>query len=127
MKSHILKVSAVICTMALIITAISTPSCKQPGNCTGNVTVYDSVGLPLANSPVKVYHPLNNAAGYTSPAGSWIYRGYTNSKGFVQFTIPLPAVYSVLAALPTDTNNVVKGVLILNNPGSTYNETLQFQ
>lgn len=128
MRTYILKISAIICSFLLIVTAVSIPSCTQPGSCTGNITVYDSTGLPLANAAVTLYHPGDTSKAWLSAPGNFVYGpSLTNSKGAVQFVIKLPAEYTVRVQYPANPNRYVLGYIVLMTAGTTAAVTLQFQ
>jgi hypothetical protein len=118
MRTSVLRTSAIICSFFLIIAAISSSSCKKDQTCYGEVNVYDSTGLVLPNTVVRLFHPGDTTKTYTSAPGNIVYQGTTDGKGNVKFTIKLPAVFTVRADHPKITGKYKLGVLILNDPGS---------
>ena len=127
MKKNILNATAIVITAVLLLTAISTPSCKQKDKkCVGDVTVYDSVGKLLPGAKVKLSHKADTVAGYVSKASNVEYNGVTDSKGKATFEIALPAIYNVRVDHPTIAGKYKEGILILNNPGDKFSEVINF-
>jgi hypothetical protein len=124
MKSGMFRFSVVFGIVLLGLTVISTPSCKKDKTCIGEITVYDSTGLPLYGAKVQ----LADTARITSPdaGGKLMYDGRTDIYGYVKFEIKLPAVYPVRVQHPKFTDKYKFGILILNEPGSKDSETIQF-
>jgi hypothetical protein len=118
MKTSALRTSAIICSFFLIVAAICSSSCKKEKTCYGEVNVYDSTGLVLPNTAVRLFHPGDTSKTYTSAPGNIVYQGTTDGKGNVKFTIKLPAVFTVRADHPKIANKYKLGVLILNEAGS---------
>jgi len=118
MKTSALRTSAIICSLFLIFAAISSSSCKKDKTCYGEVNVFDTTGAPLPNTLVRLFHPGDTSKAYTSAPGNILYKGTTDGKGNVKFTIKLPAVLTVRADHPTVAGKYKLGVLILNDPGS---------
>jgi hypothetical protein len=130
MKSFIRNVFAIAIASTLLLTVVATPSCQKDKTNTGNVYVLDTAGKPLQGANVRLYHEGDTSASYISKPGNIVYEGVTDKNGYIQFKIKLPAVYTVRVLHPTDmgTNDLqhIFGVLILNEPGSTDTERLQF-
>lgn len=127
MKTKILSFSALFSLILLGLTATSVSSCKEDKTCHGDVTVYDSTGKLLSGASVKLFHPGDTSASYTSKPGNIVYNATTGSSGNVKFEIKLPAVYTVRADHPTIADKYILGVLILNEPGSKDSEILTFK
>lgn len=126
MKTYILRTSAIVCATLLILMALSTSSCKKDETCHGEVTVYDSTGLPLPNASVKLFHQGDTTASYTSKPGNIVYESKTDASGYVKFDIKLPAVFTVRVDHPKVPNKYKLGILILNEPGSKDSQVIRF-
>ena len=112
MKTFVLRFSSFAIVFLLLLTALSTPSCKKDKICHGKVTVVDSIGTPVAGATVVLAAPSVN--------GQVTYTGSTDGTGVVTFEVKLPAIFDVKATqifnYPGKTG---LGVLRLDEPGKS--------
>lgn len=116
MKTFVLKFSTIAIVFLLLLTAISTPSCKKDKTCHGKVTVLDTAGLPVAVATVELAAPSVN--------GQVTYTGTTDGTGVVTFEVKLPAIFDVTATQAAYAGMTGVGVLRLDEPGKTAETTV---
>ncbi len=109
MKTLVLKSLAFGGVILLLATALGTSSCKKNKTCHGTVHVMDTLGKAISGAVVKLGAP--------SVQGDVKYDGITDNSGNVNFDIPLPAIWDVIATKNTLPNRVGTGVLRLDEPG----------
>ena len=124
MKLSFLKFSFALSLLALGIVAISTPSCKKEKVCIGEITVYDSTGLPLMGARVQLTDTSRTVP--ITAGQKLLYEGKTDVHGYIKFEIQLPAVYPIRVQHPKILNKYRFGVLILNEPGSKDSRIIRF-
>lgn len=126
MKTFFLKFSAFICVGLLLLTAISSTSCKKDKTCRGKVTVIDTAGAPVANATVNLSSPPSVPADPAHPAGGdLVITGVTDGSGIVNFELKLPAIMDIVAVQPTSHPNMTgKAILRLDEPGKTTDVTV---
>ena len=126
MKTFIVKISAFVCVVLLLMTALFSTSCKKDKTCQGKITVIDTAGLVVANATVDLSSPPSVPPSTAHPAGGDIHiTGVTDGSGVVNFELKLPAILDVLAtqtsAFPGMTG---KAILRLDEPGKTAEATV---
>ncbi len=120
MKTFILKFSAFACVSLLLLTALSSTSCKKDKTCHGKITVIDTAGLPVVNAVVKLSSPPSVPPDPNhSLGGDLVINGVTDASGVANFEIKLPSILDILATQSTYANMSAKGILRLDEPGKT--------
>ena len=117
MKTFVLRFSSIAIVFLLLLTAISTPSCKKDKTCHGKVTVIDTAGVPIAVATVKLAAPSVN--------GQVTYTGTTDGTGVVTFEVKLPAIFDVFATQAAQwPGKTGVGVIRLDEPGKSAETTV---
>lgn len=117
MKTFVLRFSTFAIIFLLLLTAISTPSCKKDKTCHGKVTVIDTAGIPVPLATVKLAAPSVN--------GQVTYTGITDGTGIVTFEVKLPAIFDVFATQAINYPGMTGvGVIRLDEPGKTAETTV---
>ena len=117
MKTFVLKFSSIAIVFLLLLTAISTPSCKKDKICHGKVTVVDTAGIPVAVATVELAAPSVN--------GQVTYSGITDGSGVVSFEVKLPAIFDVFAKQEANYPGMTGvGVIRLDEPGKSAEVTV---
>src|ERR1035437_9543922 len=98
MKTFVLKLSAFVCVILLIITVVSSSSCKKDPMVHGKITVVDTAGAPVAGATVLLSAP--------SPGSNVAYSNVTDGSGTASFDIKLPAIFDIEATKSTYPNMV---------------------
>lgn len=106
MKTKIFNFSAFAGALLLLCVAFSIPSCKKDKTTHGKIHVLDASGAYVAGATVRL----------SAPNAQVSYTGTTDSGGFVQFDVRLPAIFDVTASKDS---LVGTGVLRLDEPGKT--------
>jgi hypothetical protein len=122
MKAFIIKFSAICCLCLLLLTAISTPSCKKDATCHGVVHVLDTsttgASRPVAGATVLLSAP--------SVGGQVTYTGTTDGTGTATFDVKLPAIFDIKATKSTYSSAYYgTGILRLDQPGSSDDQTVR--
>jgi hypothetical protein len=110
MKTFFLKITAFAFTALLILSALSTSSCKKDKTCRGKVRVFDTAGALVGNAKVKLHA--------TAVAGDVVYESFTDGTGYASFEVKLPAIFDVVATKTTFPSMSGNGVLRLDEPGT---------
>jgi hypothetical protein len=119
MKTFFLKITAFAFTALLILSALSTSSCKKDQTCRGKVRVLDTGGVVVNNAKVKLHA--------TAVAGDVVYESFTDGTGYANFEVKLPAIFDVVATKATFVGMTGNGVLRLDEPGSEAEVTVTIQ
>ena len=106
MKTNFLKFSAFAGALLLLLVAISASSCKKDKTTHGKIHVINSTGAYVAGAKVDL----------SAPNAQVTYTGTTDSGGYIQFDVALPAIFDVKASKDS---LVGTGVLRLDEPGKT--------
>jgi hypothetical protein len=116
MKTVILKTSAFVCVMLLLITSLTTTSCKKDKMCHGNITVIDTAGATISGATVVVAAPSVN--------GQKSFSNITDGSGVAKIDLKLPAIMDIVATSSTYPGMTGKGILRLDEPGKTEDVTV---
>lgn len=112
MKTFILKSSASVCVLLLLLTAVSSTSCKKDKMCHGKITVVDTAGIVVPGA--------NVVASYTVPNKPTVaYSNVTDGSGVAYIDLKLPAILNVEATSSLYPGMTGKGILRLDEPGKT--------
>ncbi|MBA3704870.1 MAG: carboxypeptidase regulatory-like domain-containing protein [Bacteroidetes bacterium] len=106
MKTHILKFSAFVGVLLLLLTAFGASSCNKDKTTHGKIHVVDGQGAYVAGAAVHL----------SAPNSQVVYDGTTDGSGYVQFDVRLPAIFDVTASKDS---LIGTGVLRLDEPGKT--------
>ncbi len=109
MKTHILKFSAFVGVLLLLLTAFGSSSCNKDKTTHGKIHVIDTAGAYVNGATVKL----------SAPNGQVTYTGTTDGSGFVNFDVRLPAIFDVTATKSSYPGKIGTGVLRLDEPGKT--------
>ena len=126
MKTIFLRISIIASISLLVLTSITSTSCKKPKDCHGDVTVYDTNGKFLQGAIVHVFHKGDTSLVYLSKPGPNDYTQSTDANGKASFVFKTPAVWDVRVDHPKIKGKYKTGVLILNEPGSKDSQTIHF-
>ena len=118
MKTFFLKITAFACVALLLLSALSTSSCKKDKTCRGKVRVLDTGGVVVGNAKVKLHA--------SAVGGDVVYESTTDGTGYASFEVKLPAIFDVVATKPTLTGTG-NGVLRLDEPGKEAEVTVTIQ
>ena len=108
MKRIFLKFSVFTFVALLILTAVSTPSCKKDQTCHGKVTVYDTTGKTVQGAAVRL--------DAYAVGGQVAYNGTTDLVGVVNFDIALPGIFDVTATHSKYPDMFGRGSLNVDEP-----------
>lgn len=106
MKTNVLKFSAFAGVLLMLVIAFSASSCKKDKTTHGKIHVKNAAGNYVAGAKVLL----------TAPNADKKYEGLTDSGGYIQFDIALPAIFDVTASKDS---LVGTGVIRLDEPGKT--------
>lgn len=112
MKNFILKTSAFACVALLLMTAVSTTSCKKDKMCHGKITVIDTAGAVVPGANVITEY------------GSTRFSSVTDGSGVAYIDLKLPAILNITAASSSYPGMLGKGILRLDEPGKTAEVTV---
>ncbi len=109
MKTFILKLSAFVSVVLLVVTMVFSSSCKKDPMVHGKITVVDTSGVPVSAATVVL----------SSPTGTVAYSNITDASGVALFDIKLPAIFDIRATKTTLSGLTGKGILRLDEPGKS--------
>jgi hypothetical protein len=119
MKTFFLKITAFACVALLLLSALSTSSCKKDKTCRGKVRVLDTGGVVVGNAKVKLHA--------SAVGGDVVYESTTDGTGYASFEVKLPAIFDVVATKATYPSWAGNGVLRLDEPGKEAEVTVTIQ
>ena len=120
MKTFILKISAVVCVVLFMMTALFNTSCNKDKKTHGKVTVNDTAGRPIASATVKLSSPPSVPPSAAHPnGGDLVYSGVTDGAGVANFEIPLPGIWDIKATSTNFPGMNGKGILRLDEPSKS--------
>jgi hypothetical protein len=106
MKTTLLKFSASVCGIILLLAAFTTSSCKKDQTCHATVYVNDSANNKVANATVQMDAMV--------VGGQLTYREKTDAHGEAHFDVKLPAIFNVTATHDSFPLKYGKGVMNLD-------------
>ena len=120
MKTFILKISAVVCVVLFMMTALFNTSCNKDKTCHGKVTVNDTAGHPIAGAAVKLSSPPSVPPSAAHPTGGdLVINGVTDGSGVANFELKLPSIMDIKATSTLFPGMTGKGILRLDEPSKT--------
>lgn len=106
MKTTFIKLSTIAGALLLLFVALSVSSCNKDKTTHGKIHIVDASGAYVSGATVRL----------SAPNAQVTYSGTTDSGGYVQFDVRLPAIFDVTASKDS---LVGTGVLRLDEPGKT--------
>lgn len=116
MKTFILKTSALVCAVLLVVASLTTTSCKKDKMCHGKITVIDTAGAVVPGANVLVSAPSVN--------GKVSYSNVADGSGVALIDLKLPAIMDISATSSKYPGMVGKGILRVDEPGKAEEVTV---